>query len=53
MALYKFTGAQQFREIEKDTIVLLNEAFCCTKGLCEMKNVPREVSVSYFFRTEN
>ena len=45
IALSKFTGAEKFREIEKDTIVLLsyqvNEAFCCTKGLYEMKTKER------------
>ena len=34
-----------FREIEKDTVVLLsyqvNEAFCCSKGLYRMKNQER------------
>ena len=42
IALSKLTGALKFRELERDTIVLfsyrVNEAFCCIKGLCGMKN---------------
>ena len=40
--LYKFDGAEKFREIEEDIRVVLsyqvNDAFCCTKSLYEMKN---------------
>ena len=42
LPLSKFNGVQNFREFERDTIVLLiyqvNEAFCCTKWLHEIKN---------------
>ena len=41
----KFTGAQNFHDIKRDTIVLLsyqvNQVFCCSKGLYHMKNYER------------
>ena len=45
IALSKFTGAQKFREFERDAIVLfsyqVNKAFCCINCLYEMKTGER------------
>ena len=51
IALSKFNGAKKIDEIEKDTTASLssqvNEGFCCTKGLYEIKT-ERGIGIIFF-----